>query len=574
LSGLPALEQKDPSKLLSQLTGARTAASTLLKRWPWIALAVIILFVAGVRIRLLQVPLERDEGEYAYMGQLMLDGIPPYLMAYNMKLPGMYAAYALVMSIFGQTIIGIHIGLMLVNATAIVLLFLLARRLFDNITAIVAAASYALLSLSPSVLGTSAHATQFIVPLALGGTLLLLRSLDSGSRGSLFCGGLLFGLAFLIKQHAIFFVAFALSYFVWTTIRKAAFDLKRLVAGSALLLIATAVPFGITCVLLYAAGVFKSFWFWTFVYGAEYVMENSLSHAPYLFLGIAPLVIKYWVWVWAIAGIGFTSVLWNRTMRSRWVFIIGITLFSFLTIFPGFYFRNHYFVTMLPDIALLAGIATSAFMHLIPDRGMVRAAKAIPLLMIAAALIYPVIRYREFFFTSAPVQASQMMYGISPFPNSTEIAEYIKKHTTPDDRIAVFGSEPQICFYAGRKSATGYIYMYALMEPQNFSREMQSEVIHDIESASPKYAVRVNIPNSWVRRMDSDPTIFHWADKYFGNNYRVVGYVDIFPDGRSETYWDDAAKKNRAKSQFNVQVLERIAGLPQTTDHRPLCRTP
>ena len=73
------------------------------------------------------------------------------------------------MAILGQTIAGIHIGLMLVNATAIVLLFLLARRLFDNIAAIVAAASYALLSLSPSVLGTSAHATQFIVPLALSG---------------------------------------------------------------------------------------------------------------------------------------------------------------------------------------------------------------------------------------------------------------------------------------------------------------------------------------------------------------------------------------------------------------------
>ena len=124
------------------------------------------------------------------MGQLMLQGIPPYLMAYNMKLPGIYAAYALLMAVFGQTTGGIHIGLMLVNAAAVVLLFLIARRLFDNIVAVVAAASYALLSLSPSVLGTSAHATQFIVPLFLSGTLLLLRALDSGSRGSLFISGL------------------------------------------------------------------------------------------------------------------------------------------------------------------------------------------------------------------------------------------------------------------------------------------------------------------------------------------------------------------------------------------------
>jgi hypothetical protein len=153
--------------------------ANLSKYWPWIGVAIIIISVATIRIRLLQIPLERDEGEFAYMGQLMLQGIPFW---HNMKLR-IYAAYALVMAIFGQTIAGVHLGLMVVNAIAIMLLFLLARRLFDDIAAVVAAASYALLSLSPSVLGTSAHATQFIVPLALGGTILLLRALDSGKYG-------------------------------------------------------------------------------------------------------------------------------------------------------------------------------------------------------------------------------------------------------------------------------------------------------------------------------------------------------------------------------------------------------
>jgi hypothetical protein len=487
----------------------------------------------------------------------MLQGIPPYLMAYNMKLPGIYAAYALLMAVFGQTTGGIHIGLMLVNAAAVVLLFLIARRVFDNIAAVVAAASYALLSLTPSVLGTSAHATQFIVPLALGGTMLLLRALDSGNRGFLFLSGLFYGLAFLIKQHAIFFIAFALSYFIWTAIRKAPFDFKKLAAGSVLFLIAAAIPFGITCALLYAAGVFKNFWFWTFAYGGEYVTENPLSNALEMFMRWAPVALKHCVWVWAIAGIGFTSILWSRFARSQWFFIIGITLFSFLTICPGFYFRNHYFVTMLPAVALLAGIATSALMRLIPEQGIARAAKALPLLLIAAALIYPIARFRNFLFTATPVQACRMMYGTSPFPESLEIAEYIKNRTTKDDRIAVFGSEPQICFYAGRKSATGYIYLYALMEPQNFATKMQSDVMHEMENAHPKYAVRVNIPTSWLRRADSDPTIFKWADKYFAENYRLAGFVDIFPDGRSQAFWDEKARSSSSKSRFNVQVLER-----------------
>src|SRR5436189_546381 len=97
-------------------------------RWPWICLGLILLFVVVVRVRLLSVPLERDEGEYAYAGQLILEGIPPYQLIYNVKLPGIYAAYASLMAIFGQTTFGIHLGLLFVNLGAVVLIFFLARR--------------------------------------------------------------------------------------------------------------------------------------------------------------------------------------------------------------------------------------------------------------------------------------------------------------------------------------------------------------------------------------------------------------------------------------------------------------
>ena len=72
----------------------------------------VLLLVAGIRFRLLTIPLERDEGEYAYAGQLMLQGIPPYELAYNMKFPGVYAAYALILAGFGQTPGGIHLGVL------------------------------------------------------------------------------------------------------------------------------------------------------------------------------------------------------------------------------------------------------------------------------------------------------------------------------------------------------------------------------------------------------------------------------------------------------------------------------
>src|SRR5882762_9918391 len=87
----------------------------LLRHRAWIVVGLTVLFVLAVRVRLRDMPLERDEGEYAYAGQLILQGVPPYKEAYNMKLPGTYAAYALIMAVFGRSPAGIHLGLALVN---------------------------------------------------------------------------------------------------------------------------------------------------------------------------------------------------------------------------------------------------------------------------------------------------------------------------------------------------------------------------------------------------------------------------------------------------------------------------
>ena len=47
-------------------------AGPFFPRWAiWVALIFILGFAAFVRLRLLDFPLERDEGEYAYTGQLM-----------------------------------------------------------------------------------------------------------------------------------------------------------------------------------------------------------------------------------------------------------------------------------------------------------------------------------------------------------------------------------------------------------------------------------------------------------------------------------------------------------------------
>jgi len=105
----------------------------------------------------------------------------------------------------------------------------------------------------------------------------------------------------------------------------------------------------------------------------------------------------------------------------------------------------------------------------------------------------------------------------------------VREHTKPDDTIAVLGSEPEIYFYSHRHSATGYIYTYALMEPQKYAQQMQQEMIGEIERARPKYLVSVVTLYSWLWRAASERSIFTWANEYTAQNYVVDGFVNITP---------------------------------------------
>jgi 4-amino-4-deoxy-L-arabinose transferase-like glycosyltransferase len=214
----------------------KTAQNT--KRFlPWLIVAIVIAITAGFRFRLLDVPLERDEGEYAYAGQLILQGIAPYDQVYNMKLPGIYAAYAVIMAIFGQSCTGIRLGLLVINAVTILLIFLLARHLTDSFAGVFAAAAFAVLSLAQSVQGIFANAEHFVILFAVAGILLLVLAIDRNRLVLLLAASISLGIAFLMKQHGIAFVVFAGLYLLFPQLRRRPFEFKPFLIRAGLFVI-------------------------------------------------------------------------------------------------------------------------------------------------------------------------------------------------------------------------------------------------------------------------------------------------------------------------------------------------
>jgi len=532
-------------------------------RWLSLALlAALLVCVALVRLRLAGAPLERDEGEYGYAGQLLLQGVTPYQLVYNMKFPGTYYAYSLMLAMFGQTAWGIRVGLMLANAATTLGVFLLARRLAGERAALIAAVAFAVLSLDRWIMGVFAHATHFVILPATAGLLLLDRGLGSRRLVPLLGAGILLGTSVLMKQHAVVFVALGLALVLWRDVVTDRAPLGTVLRRAGALALGAFAPFAILCATLAARGVFGRFWFWTIQYAREYVTEVPWSSAmSSLASGLRTVTAATWP-LWALAALGLAGlwlVPWRRETRA---FACAFLVASFLATCPGFYFRAHYFIVMLPALALLVGVGVVSLQRLCAPRLTAVGSIVVATAVFLAALLACVVPERGYLFSMSGEDLSRTRYGRNPFVEAPAIARYVEQRTSAAARIAVIGSEPEIYFDARRRSATGYIYMYPLMEPQALAPRMQDEMIREIEAAHPEYVVFVRTRTSWLPRPDSDRRILTWAERYLRQCYDVVGISERLPDGGSVLRWDAEVVGYQPRGEDLVYTFRRRSDAP------------
>jgi hypothetical protein len=493
----------------------------------------VLVIVAVARLRLLNFPLERDEGEYAYAGQLILQGIPPYELAYNMKFPGTYLAYAAIMGLFGQTPAGIHLGLLLLTTATALMLFWLGKKILDETAGVAAATSYAVLAASPAMLGIAGHATHFCAFFATAGFCLMWRVRQKENGWGLAASGALFGTAVLMKQHAAIIAAWAGLSFALEKLFSANAAVGKRLAAITVFGCSMLAPLGLCSLWLWHAGVFATFKFWTIDYAREYAAGVPLAYAPQLFWHGFSKVISIGGLLWLVAAAGLILVWLDARWKNLRAWFLGFCAASGLAVCPDFYFRKHYFLIALPALALLAGAAVSGLRKILADKNKISALGDWPSWSYALALAVTIWTAAEVWF-GLPISqiirgtgaADHGLYGADPLPEAEIVAKYIRDNSAPDARVAVLGSEPEIYFLAHRHSATGYIYTYAQMEPQPFALQMQYQMIGDIETNRPQFIVFADNLMSWNQRPDSDLTIFHWWDTY-KTNYTLVGLTDI-----------------------------------------------
>lgn len=519
-----------------------------------VVLIVILGFAAGVRLRLADMPLERDEGEFAYQARLILQGEVPYQSAYNKKLPGVSYMYALGFLAFGDSARSIKYTLLVANALAILLLYALAARLYGSRVGLTAAAAYAVLSLAASVLGHAGHATQFVNLFLLAGLYLLVFR-EPLRGGWIFLAGLMLGAAVLMKQHALLVVPIALVFLTSSEEKNRRGRLfwmrAATLAGGAVL------PYLLLVALVLVRGLFDRFFFWTVQYASEYQAGVSLGDILATFFRNIRLAIgPFWLlWLLGLAGIVSTALL-KGAFRERF-FPAGYFLLGLLSAAPGFFFRNHYFIVVLPAVAVGAGLALEAFRAWLETRSGAGLAGFLTFLAASVAFLLGIVPQSDYLFKTDPVRLSRNLYGLNPFPESSVIGEFLNKNSGPQDTIAVLGSEAQIYYYSRRRAASGYIYTYGLMDGQPYNRRMQEEMAREVESAGPRFFVMVNSRTSWLSSPQADQWIITWINDYTSSRYNLVGIADIRPDETVYRWYGEVASYQPSKKTDLVLVFER-----------------
>ncbi|MBX3411650.1 MAG: hypothetical protein KF708_02940 [Pirellulales bacterium] len=519
----------------------QTAPSDRRQEFDWLGvwlLALTIVLVVVVRWRYVDVPLERDEGEYAHIARLLLQGEPLYSTAHTMKYPGTALSYAGAFLLFGESVTTVHLALLPFHLASAALLFALVARSRDLALAALATSLFLLWSMIPATRGLWSHATNFVLPFGLGAWLLLAQAYGDwrGGRAWLLVGvGCLFGISTIMKQQAIFFAIPAVFYCLGR--RRAMGATLRDVACLSL---GGAISLGVLFAALYQQGVFTEFWFWTVTYARDYAAGNRGWESPFTHAWIA--VRNFGRASQLLNGlllVGLGSLVWDRESRRDMLLWLCLFAGGVLAAIPGLRFTPHYFVLLMPAASYFAAQGIAGLARFVQSKTPLRFSTSLAGSMAVGLLIAG---HFEAWFRWDNQQLIWNTYRGHAFMHSRIVAEHLDDLAQEGDTLAVLGSEPQIYFCSDLPSVTSYLYTYPFAEQHRHASRMEAEMQQQIERGEPTYCVVAHSMTSWgvgdVDQFYEPGRILGWWEEYAAEHYEQIGLISVLPDGEAAIAWN------------------------------------
>jgi hypothetical protein len=444
-----------------------------------------------------------DQGVFAYMGAALLAGRWPYLGTWESDFPGLMFIQAAQIFVLGKSIAAFRLFDVAVQLANAYLVYRIARRVAGGIGAAVAAITFVLIYQGYGPWNTGQR-EGFGMLFVLLGYWLYYTAARRRAMITAAAIGLGFGLAVLIKPTLLALATFYAPL------------LLRLRRDSVTLALAA-----IAAMLAPLAAVAATYWL---LGGLQAFYEACFAYQE-IYTQILATPDPLWrQWLVKLGRLGGTAaglslayvpfLLWGPARRERAMLYLGYLGSVGAVLVQGTFAGYHYLPGLGVGAVLLGSMFSQTSSLVLGDRQWRLGGRQISLRLLAAAAILTAAlpaylrahNYRDLLtlhFLGPPRPEELHIGTIFDFTESWELAEYLRTHTEPGDRIQVWGYESLVYYLAQREAASRFQTSHGLVMrvPEQdltpMQRRWREEHMHAVQQQPPRYVAVVRDDNWW-----------------------------------------------------------------------------
>ncbi len=268
----------------------------------------------------------------------------------------------------------------------------------------------------------------------------------------------------------------------------------------------------------------RSFWS-VMLFAGSYSRSEIFS--PQAWMIYLRVFLRYW---WIL----FAAVIWFiYKQRERRFFYLSLLVLAFLSTYGAW--SGQYYVILMPFLAIVSAQGLKDLIQRFSTD------KKIQYLLALAVVFF--VAWSAFKQSVAPPNEFEAKKLVdNPVFESPAVAERVAALTSPKDYVFIAGSEPQILYYARRRSPTRFITMYPLMLPSEFALGYQQEAVRDLAARPPKVIVMARSNLSWLLRDQSSKLFYNHLIDLTDRKYVLAGGY-VWEGGRR--YWQEPLSEDK-----------------------------
>ena len=490
----------------------------------WGVLLVVLTIVLRLPAILHPKPID-DEGGYAVVAHELLNGGTLYISALDRRPPLLFWIYAALFFAVGHYqwapfhLLGVVWILLTMWG-----LYAIGRTLWHRHAGLVAALCYTIYTASVHYHLLALNGEVMMNLPIVWALYVAFKHNTSRLRPELALSGVLLSCAFLIKQPAAIAAIPVGMYVLLPAYRvKRNLRLQHAVMHASLLTAGFFLTLGLVALVLHTQGILSDAYYWT-------IVDHDVFHGPtdpifwQFAIGMSLAFAVAWhplVFLSCLAirqGCRRGARCWEGR-QAEWTALVLLLGVSFIGVSASGRFYPHYFIQLLPALVLLsAPVLTAIWMHTQTYRFVMLRPRPMKVVLLSTAAVFLLINTIN-------------LWRLRP---ADEFAQYVREHSTPDEKVFFWGELDYLYAEAQRRPASRYIHFYPLTgyvwgSPRRYDPDYDTsdrilpgawEILQaEFQQSLPRFFVDTD-PGSRAKKYS--PWRYPFFNRLLGQKYEVV----------------------------------------------------